>query len=420
MLRLSGQYGEWDIRLKNRRSIFKSFRFEIVLYSILSLLYTIVTEVLIYCLAYYTKTLIQGLNIANSEGISLSQAIDHISNLPIQNGTSFLDGSSTTGLTHSLTSVLHVNRDYLLITLIIGIVVGMFLFVVYFLLLTRRFSNYLYEISDGIKVIAGGNFSTRIRVKNEDEFAVIAASINKMAGDISAMMENERRSEELKHELITNVAHDLRTPLTSIIGYLDLAKEDKADQEERTRYLSIAYDKSKRLENLIEDLFSYTKFTSGEVKVQKRKMDLVKFLEQMIEEFYPSFQDSGLEYELLVQSNRLEIDADGNLLARAVANLISNAVKYTKRGEKITIELEVYFNVVKIIITNYGTEISKKDLPYIFDKFYRVENSRSEATGGTGLGLAIAKSIIKMHNGELTATSEVENTKFIIELPYKS
>ena len=375
---------------------------------------------MIYCLAYYTKTLIQGLSIANNEGISLSQAIDHISNLPIQNGTSFLDGSSTTGLTHSLTSVLHVNRDYLLITLIIGIVVGMFLFVVYFLLLTRRFSNYLYEISDGIKVIAGGNFSTRIRVKNEDEFAVIAASINKMAGDISAMMENERRSEELKHELITNVAHDLRTPLTSIIGYLDLAKEDKVNQEERTRYLSIAYDKSKRLENLIEDLFSYTKFTSGDVKVQKRKMDLVKFLEQMVEEFYPSFQDSGLEYELLVQNNRLEIEADGNLLARAVANLISNAVKYTKRGEKITIELEVYFNVAKIIITNYGTEISKKDLPYIFDKFYRVETSRSEATGGTGLGLAIAKSIIKMHNGELTATSEDGNTKFIIELPYKS
>ena len=418
MLKLSEQYGEWDTRLKNRRSIFKSFRFEIILYSILSLLYTIVTEVLIYCLVYYIKSLIQGLNLAGTSGISLSEALEHIADMPIQNGTSFLDGSSTTGLTHSLTSVLSINRDYLLITLLIGIVVGMLLFVVYFLLLTRRFSKYLYEISDGIKVIAGGNFNTRIRIKNEDEFAVIAASINKMAGDISNMMENERRNEELKHELITNVAHDLRTPLTSIIGYLDLAKETQINPEERTRYLSIAYDKSKRLENMIEDLFSYTKFTSGEVKAQKRKMDLVKFLEQMVEEFYPSFQDYGLAYELIVPVKRLEIEADGSLLARAVANLISNAVKYTKRGEKISIELLAYSNTAKIEITNYGSVIPKKDLPYIFDKFYRVETSRSEATGGTGLGLAIAKSIIIMHNGELTAESEDGSTKFIIELPY--
>lgn len=406
--------------MKNRRSVFKSFRFEVILYSILSLLYTLVTEVLLYCMAYYLKMLIQGLKLANDQGISLSDAMERLADMPIQNGTSFLDGSSTTGLTHSLTSVLSINRDYLLITLIIGILAGMLLFVVYFLLLTRRFSNYLYEISDGIKVIAGGNFNTRIRIKNEDEFAVIAASINKMAGDISIMMENERRNEELKHELITNVAHDLRTPLTSIIGYLDLAKEEQILPEERTRYLSIAYDKSKRLENLIEDLFSYTKFTSGEVKVQKRKLDLVKFLEQMMEEFYPSFQENALEYELLIKNKHLELEADGNLLARAVANLISNAVKYTKRGEKITIQLIAYTNVAKIVITNYGTEIPEKDLPYIFDKFYRVENSRSEATGGTGLGLAIAKSIVKMHDGELTATSEDGNTSFIIELPYRS
>ena len=259
--------------MRNRRSIFKSFRFEVIMYSILSLLYTIVTEVMIYCMAYYIKTVFQGLDMANTQNISLTEALKRMADMPIENGTSFLDGSSTTGLTHSLTSVLSINRDYLLITLIVAILVGMFLFVIYFLLLTRRFSNYLYEISDGIKVIAGGNFNTRIRIKNEDEFAVIAASINKMAGDISNMMENERRREEMKHELITNVAHDLRTPLTSIIGYLDLAKEDKVRPEDQKRYLSIAYDKSKRLENMIEDLFSYTKFTSGEVKTQKRKLD---------------------------------------------------------------------------------------------------------------------------------------------------
>ncbi len=375
---------------------------------------------MIYCMAYYIKTLVQGLDLASSEQISLTEALKRLSDMPIQNGTSFLDGSSTTGLTHSFTSLLSINRDYLLITLIIGILLGVFLFVVYFLVLTRRFSNYLYEISDGIKVIAGGNFNTRIRIKNEDEFAVIAASINKMAGDLSIMMDNERRSEELKHELITNVAHDLRTPLTSIIGYLDLAKEEQVRPEDQKRYLSIAYDKSKRLETLIEDLFSYTKYTSGEVKLQKRSLDMVKFLEQMVEEFYPSFQENELEYELITKEKRLEVEVDGNLLARAVANLISNAVKYTKRGKKITIEMVAFANVAKIRITNYGTEIPEKDLPFIFDKFYRVENSRSEMTGGTGLGLAIAKSIIIMHNGELSASSGSGMTSFNISLPYHS
>ena len=123
---------------------------------------------------------------------------------------------------------------------------------------------------------------------------------------------------------------------------------------------------------------------------------------------------------MLVKETRLELEADGNLLARAVANLISNAVKYTKRGEKISIAVTPYSNVAEITITNYGTEIPTKDLPYIFDKFYRVESSRSEATGGTGLGLAIAKSIVKMHGGTLSASSEPGLTKFKIELPYHS
>lgn len=402
------------------RSVFKSFRFEVVLYSILSLLYTIATEAVVYCFIYYVRIFVKRMIQAGEANIDMRQALENAWNMPIQNNTSFLDGSSSTGLTHSLTSVLTVNKDYLVITLILAFLFGMILFVMYFLLLTRRLSNYLYEISDGIKVIASGKFESRIRVKNEDEFAVIASSVNKMAADINEMMENERRSEQLKHELITNVAHDLRTPLTSIIGYLELASEPEVKSYDKDRYLEIAYDKSKRLQRMIEDLFSYTKFSSGEVKVVKEEIDLVKLLQQMIDEFYPSFQDANLEYELVSNVKKVKLNVDGNLLARAIANLISNAVKYGKQGKKIKVELNKTEESIEISVVNYGAIIPKEDIPYIFDKFYRVEESRSEDTGGTGLGLAIAKKIVMLHDGDLIVKSDEFKTEFKMELPLMS
>ncbi len=399
------------------RSVFKSFRFEVVLYSILSLLYTIATEAIIYCFVYYARIFGKELIDAGRTNISMKQALENIWNMPIQNNTSFLDGSSSTGLTHSLTSVLTLNKDYLVITLIIAFLLGMILFIIYFLLLTRRLSNYLYEISDGIKVIASGKFESRIRVKNDDEFGVIATSVNKMAADINEMMENERRNEQLKHELITNVAHDLRTPLTSIIGYLELASQQGVEQEKKERYLEIAYDKSRRLQSLIEDLFSYTKFSSGEVKVVKEEIDLLKLLQQMIDEFYPSFQDANLQYELVSNVQKIKVNVDGNLLARAIANLISNAVKYGKDGKKIKVELKKIGKRAEISVINYGAIIPKEDLPYIFDKFYRVEGSRSMDTGGTGLGLAIAKKILILHDGDITVASDEFKTEFKMILP---
>ncbi|MDO5522313.1 MAG: HAMP domain-containing sensor histidine kinase [bacterium] len=401
------------------RSVFKSFRFEVVLYSILSLLYTIATEAILYCFAYYIRLFSKGLIEAGRANISMRQALQNAWNMPIQNNTSFLDGSSSTGLTHSLTSVLTLNRDYLVVTLIFAFIIGMILFTIYFLMLTRRLSNYLYEISDGIKVIASGKFESRIRVKNEDEFAVIAASVNKMASDINEMMENERKNEQLKHELITNVAHDLRTPLTSIIGYLELSQKAEISTEDKEHYVAIAYDKSKRLQSLIEDLFSYTKFSSGEVKLSKQEIDLLKLLQQMIDEFYPSFQDANLEYELVSNVKRAMLSIDGNLLARAIANLISNAIKYGKKGKKIKVELEKTDHDYEIAVVNYGAIIPQEDIPYIFDKFYRVETSRSMDTGGTGLGLAIAKKIVNLHDGELSVSSDAFKTEFKMILPYK-
>ncbi len=351
-------------------NVFKSFRFEIVLYSLLSLLYTLLSLAVI-CIGTY---------IISGEGIwELTGA-----------GAVFAS--------------------------IINITLGVALFILYFLLLTRKFVIYIREISRGINEISMGNLDSRIVIKNEDEFALIADKLNKMADDIKEIMENERRSEEVKNDFITSVAHDLRTPLTSIIGYLDLVATKQLTDEVRKNYIEIAYSKSKRLEKLIEDLFTYTKFNFGEVKAIYGEVDMVKLINQLLDEFYPSFAESNLEYVFKTSHNSAVILADGGLLARAFANLISNAIKYGKGGERIEINLTKEDDKATVTITNYGEVIPEKDLDKIFTKFYRVESSRSSETGGSGLGLAIAYSIISLHGGGIYATSTEKSTIFTVEL----
>ncbi len=353
-----------------KNNIFKSFRFEIVLYSLLSLFYTLLSLAVIYI------------------GVSL-----------------ILKGQGK-----------QLSEVSTIILSMITIVMGIFLFITFFLLLTKKFINYINKISEGINQISQGNLDNRINIKNEDEFAFLADKLNHMTDDIKEIMENERRIEYSKNELITSVAHDLRTPLTSIIGYLDLVSSKELTTETQMKYISIAYNKSKRLEKLIEDLFTYTKFNFGEVKGAYTEVDMVKLLNQLIDEFYPSFAEYHLEYEFVTSNATAIIKADGNLLARAFANLISNAIKYGKDGKNILITLSKNEAGVIITVKNYGDIIPAEDLERIFQRFFRVETSRSSETGGSGLGLAIAQSIIVMHGGNISARSDSEGTVFTVEL----
>ncbi len=316
---------------------------------------------------------------------------------------------------------LGINIPNLIVFIILAFLVGIVLFIIYFLLLSQRISVSLAKIAAGIERIAAGDLTTRVYIDGEDEFALVGERLNSMASDINLLMENERKSERIKNNLITNVAHDLRTPLTSVIGYLDLiVKNPDLEQETKERYMEIAYDKSLRLQKLIEDLFSYTKVSQGEVEPKLEPLNVIKFIEQMIDEFYPSFQEAGLEYEFLTNHNNIVVMADGDMLARAFSNLISNAVKYGRDGKNIRIHVNQKDEFVSIAIINYGKVIPKKDLEYIFERFYRVENSRSEKTGGTGIGLAIAKRIILMHGGTIKADSGMEGTTFEVILKTKT
>ena len=297
------------------------------------------------------------------------------------------------------------------------VLLGIGVFSVSFLLLQSRSMRYISRISSAMREIAEGDLNITLDVEGDDEFADMAENLNNMVEELRQLMDKERESERTKNELITNVAHDLRTPLTSIIGYLELLSGPvKLNEEMQKKYLDITYKKSKRLQKLIEDLFGFTKLNYGKISMKVSKVDIVKLLSQMLEEFYPNFMEKNLDYELQSNVTAKVITADGNLLARLFDNLINNAIKYGSEGKKIIVKVDATDTVVTVSVTNFGYVIPKEELPLLFEKFYRVEQSRSVNTGGTGLGLAIAKNIVDMHGGTIGVTSDLNGTVFTVKL----
>ena len=325
---------------------------------------------------------------------------------------------SQTGRENSLTALLTVQGGEIL-GFLIYVIAGILVFSAAFLLLQYRSMKYIGKISSAMQSISEGDLNTSVEVVGDDEFSAMAANLNKMVEDIRDLMDREREAERTKNELITNIAHDLRTPLTSIIGYLELLRSGQnavMPPELEKKYIDIAYTKSKRLEKLIEDLFGFTKMTYGKMAMKVGQVDIIKLLSQLLEEFYPSFAEKNLTYELSSNVPAKVIAADGNLLARLFDNLINNAIKYGADGKRILVKVHAEDEIVAVSVVNYGHVIPEQELPLIFNKFYRVEQSRSSSTGGTGLGLAIAKNIVEMHGGAIQVESDLNGTVFTVKL----
>ncbi|MCR4802428.1 MAG: HAMP domain-containing histidine kinase [Lachnospiraceae bacterium] len=309
---------------------------------------------------------------------------------------------------------------FLFLLIVAATLVGIGSFLIYFQMFTRKTALCVHEISAGIDEIAAGDLYKEILVSGNDEIANIAEKLNSMTAEIRQLIESEHQYEQEKDTLITNVAHDLRTPLTSVIGYLDLVRRNnQLSMEDKQKYVNVAYDKAKRLEKLIEDLFEFTK-VGAELQIHPVEIDFKRFMEQMVEEFYPSFEAEGLECQCVMDDEDIMIVADGDLLARGVSNLISNSVKYGKDGKLIKIRLkkDEAKRQVSLEIINYGKIIAPEDIDHIFDKFYRGEASRSTETGGSGLGLAIAKKVVQLHHGVISVKSDYHGTSFKMVLPF--
>jgi two-component system sensor histidine kinase VanS len=290
--------------------------------------------------------------------------------------------------------------------------------------------EYIRKLRRSIQQVTSGNYGVQCEVEYDDELGSLAANINVLSKTLlakekeseklkekeRAALDIERNAERQKNELITNVAHDLRTPLTTIVGYLELIKDDSAlSKEDVHKYSGIAYEKSIRLQEMMDDLFEFTKLDNADIKLNKSMINLSGLIMQMTDEFYPSFKDCNITPIVDLPEENIYVQGDGQLLARVFDNLISNALKYGYHNTDLKIEVSGDEKYATVKVINHGDTIAPEDIPLLFNKFYRTDSSRNSKTGGTGLGLSITKNIVDLHHGDISVTSDDQITTFIIK-----
>lgn len=290
--------------------------------------------------------------------------------------------------------------------------------------------EYIRKLRRSIQQVTSGNYGVQCEVEYDDELGSLAANINVLSKTLlakekeseklkekeRAALNIERNAERQKNELITNVAHDLRTPLTTIVGYLELIKDDTAlSKEDVHKYSGIAYEKSIRLQEMMDDLFEFTKLDNADIKLNKSMINLSGLIMQMTDEFYPSFKDCNITPIVDLPEENIYVQGDGQLLARVFDNLISNALKYGYHNTDLKIEVSGDEKYATVKVINHGDTIASEDIPLLFNKFYRTDSSRNSKTGGTGLGLAITKNIVDLHHGDISVTSDDQITTFIVK-----
>lgn len=301
-----------------------------------------------------------------------------------------------------------------------GIVVILLAFITFFFMFTYPIVRYLRTLADGLMSIARGNLHFRIPVTHQDELGEVAKSINYMAEQLQNMIRKERQAEISKMELITNVSHDLRTPLTSLIGYLNLLQnDDTTDLDEHKRYINNAFNKSQQLKKLIDDLFEYTRLTSGNVHLTLQTVDFGELLKQIVNEFEPL----ATEHSLKVSTNRelrpILGRVDVEKIVRAIDNLLMNALKFSYKPGEIIVRLFERQSHIYFAVINEGKPITKEQESLLFERFYKAEASRNDnhMPPGSGLGLSIAKNIVELHGGVMGLNHQDGHYTFYMELP---
>ena len=305
--------------------------------------------------------------------------------------------------------------DSMLTIFIVTIVV----FCIMFFVITRRELEYINRLNLGLMKIANGNLDYKVDVKGMDEISQIAENINHMSEKLYKSREEQKISEEKKDLFIMNISHDLRTPLTSVIGYIDLIKKACTEQDNYVqvkKYADIAYNKAERLNTLINDFFEYNKINFGMMSLNKMKIDMNEFLRQAVSEMIPVAMDKEANIKLKLPESRLESNVDPEKMSRVMENILMNAIRYSDKKSEIKVSLYEKENKAVIVVENKCSSFNKDKIEFIFDKFYKGDTSRSTKNSGAGLGLAIAKSIIEIHGGCINAEYNNKKVKLIITL----
>lgn len=291
------------------------------------------------------------------------------------------------------------------------------LLLVIFYLALSRFTRYFNKISEGVDRLTEES-EAEIQLPAELDF--MEKKLNTVKSKLEKRAMDAKEAEQRKNDLVVYLAHDIKTPLTSVIGYLSLLDEaSDMPMEQKEKYLKITLEKATRLEYLINEFFDITRFNLQSILLEKETINLNYMLMQMADEFYPLLAPNGKQAIVEVEED-LKIDADANKLARVFNNILKNAIAYSYENSIIEISGTRKNEQAIITFTNKGKIIPPQKLDMIFEKFYRLDTSRTTQTGGAGLGLAIAKEIVHAHGGSISAESNDEKTVFTVTIPIHS
>lgn len=296
--------------------------------------------------------------------------------------------------------VIKTYHAYLFLLVLAPIIVFLFIFI----LGIKRRLKYLGYISNSLLNIHNKTYLEEIKIKGHDEISELAKNINIMSNRLKENYENEKRIIEAKNELIVAVSHDLKSPLTSIIGYLDLLNNSKFKYDaEQTKYLSIAYAKSIGLKKLILELFEYTQLSSENIILDKTTFNILILINQIVGEYVTFFNNKNINVSITSNCKEANCKIDIQKMMRVIENIIKNAEKYSIDNTEFKISILEFDNEIKIIFQNIGENIKEEELIKMFESMYRLDKSRNSNIEGSGLGLAISKKIVELHNGKIWA-----------------
>ncbi len=274
--------------------------------------------------------------------------------------------------------------------------------------------DYLNEVISATKTVYEQNNQT---IELSEPLREVESQMNQIKMSMLFNQQAAQNAENKKNELVMYLAHDIRTPLTTVIGYLSLLNESPdMPTEQKAKYVGIALEKAERLETLINELFEITRYHTNTVQLKNCPVDLYALLSQVIEEFYPVLSTRGNTAQVSAEDD-LTIVGDSEKLARVFSNLLKNAVAYSYPNTEINISAKKKGKYACIVFQNRGQTIPAEQLTSIFEKFNRLDEARLSDTGGAGLGLSIAKEIVNLHGGDITAQSNNEIITFTITLP---
>lgn len=299
----------------------------------------------------------------------------------------------------------------------VWIVAGLLTFLVLFALLSLPIILRVRRVSSAVGKIAEGGYDVRLEPRGRDELSQLERDVNAMAQRINKAFAAQQAAEKSKDEFVMNIAHDLRTPLTSVLGYLALMQGKDLSAEEMRSNAGIALSKANLLAALVNGLFELMRMTPDAMRPDRSCFSARRFLLQVQDEAFPMLHEAGMEIRLVDVPGDIMLNADGALLSRVYDNLILNAIRYAREGKHIDFTAFTEDGQTVLAVVTHANPVPESELESIFERLYRVEASRSLETGGAGLGLAICKRVLALHGGTIVASRTMDGTRFEMRFP---